>query len=217
MLVFLVICDVQPIPLETNSAEFWTAVFTGVLTVATIVLCRLGYAQLKGIRKTSKADFVFKFTSEFFNPLNQNFILLCDNFALELKYKKIDYNDQIKSDSFPYFEVDQKIINQLPLDQHKLNSIKKSYSCYEIDDFLGYFEDIGKFEKEGLISIENVYNSFGWYIQTAWDNNAIKEYLKIQKQSESDLFENFNYISKKCKVFEKAKMKNKSIPLLKFR
>jgi len=217
MLVFLVIYKIQSTASDTNSAEFWTAVFTGSLTVATIALWWIGYAQLQGIKKTSKADFIFKFTSEFFNPKNQIFILLCDNFALELKDKKIEYNNQIKSDKFPYFEVNQEIIKQLPLDQTKSDLIRQSYSCYEIDDFLGYFEDIGKFEKQGIISIENVYNSFSWYIETILYNNTIKQYLKLQKKGGSDLFENFNYISKKCKSFEKTLVKNKSICLFKFR
>jgi hypothetical protein len=51
MHVFLIICKGQAVASDANSAEFWTAVFTGLLTFATIALFWVGYAQLRGIKK----------------------------------------------------------------------------------------------------------------------------------------------------------------------
>ncbi|MFI5161441.1 MAG: hypothetical protein ACHQHN_09195 [Sphingobacteriales bacterium] len=208
MLVSLVICAVS----DPNYAESITAWSTLALAIITIFLVVVGYAQLPGINKASKADLILRYSSEFFSESNQNLILLCDNCALEYKTEKIEYNtNNITTDDFPYFEVNYSIIEQLPLDETKRKSIKKYYTCYEIDDFLGYFEDIGKFERQGLIAIDNVYNSFSWYISIAADNNAINQYLKTQKNRGHDFFENFKYISRKCKSLEIAISKDQTI------
>ncbi|HEY5391885.1 MAG TPA: hypothetical protein VIJ57_07215 [Hanamia sp.] len=132
---------------------------------------------------------------------------------------EIKYNSEIGLDFFPYFEVNQDIIKQLPVDEDisKEDSLRHTYTCYEIDDFLGFFEDIGKFEKKGFIDIQDVYDSFDWYIQTAHENTAIKRYLMTQSAKGNDLYENFKYIFIKCKSLAKSKKKDKVFWFWKFR
>jgi hypothetical protein len=197
----------------------WTAFWTFILAIATFLLCYIGWSQLAGIKKVSQADFLKRFSSDFFNTLNRNFILLCDWDCIELREKGIKHNIESKVWPFPYFEANQGIIKQLPIDKEisKQDSIRQTYTCYEIDDFLGYFEDIGKFEKQGFIDIHDVYDSFDWYIQTAHENKAIKEYLMTQSANGSDFYENFKYIFKKCQSFGESKKKDGGFRLWKFR
>jgi hypothetical protein len=208
MPLIFAICEAQPTASNSHFDESLTGWATLALTAITAFLLIVAYSQLGDIKKTSKADFILKFTLAFFGEKNHNLILLCDNFALKYKTKEIDYANQNVTDSlYPYFEVNSEIIEQLPLDNTILDSMKKIYTCYEIDDFLGYFEDIGKFERQGLIAIDNVYNSFSWYIRAAWNNDSIQQYLETQKENEDDFFENFKYIFEKCESFKSAKEK----------
>ncbi|MFI5137388.1 MAG: hypothetical protein ACHQIM_06135 [Sphingobacteriales bacterium] len=192
---------------ELVKSTDWTSVWTFFLTLGTFLLCYIGWSQLRGLKRISKADFLIRFTSGFFNPLNRNFIQLCDCDCLEFKEKKIKYDNEPESWLFPYFEVNQEKFKQLPIDKAlvKEDSIRRTYTCYEIDDFLGYFEDIGKFEKKGFINIQDIYDSFDWYIRTAHNNLAIGEYLKTKSEG-NDFYENFNYIFRKCAEFGESKL-----------
>ena len=196
-----------------------TAFWAFISAMATVAIAFIAWYQLKGLKKVSQADFIKKFNDDFFNPLNRVFILLCDNDAITYKEKGVKYIPTGESETFPYFEVDQFIVKQLPIDKNlsQEESIRHTYMPYEIDDFLGYFEDVGKFEKKGFIKIEDVYDSFGWYISIVWKNKEIEKYLTTQRVPNGDLFENSHYIFNKCKSFGDAKKAETSIWFWKFR
>jgi hypothetical protein len=165
---------------NVDRVAFWTF----VVAFATIVLSLIAWYQLLGLRKISKADFINKFTDNFFNTETQRLILLPNYNALEFKVKEIFYGNDESVDEFPYFKINEEIIKQLPLDKTtKRNLLQKdTYTAFEIDDLLlGYFEDIGCFEKDNLIRIQGVYDGFDWYIQIAWTNSAISEYVKYSR------------------------------------
>jgi hypothetical protein len=200
-----------------------TAFWTFVLTLTTIALCLIAWRQLRGLGKVSRADFINKFNKDFFNPTTQKLILLLSYNALQFKIKNIDYKEEIPSIEFPYFAVNQDVIKQFPENQeHPSNDlIPKTYNSFEIDDLLlGYFEEIGCFEKDGLIGIQGVYDMFDWYIQMVWNNPTIKEYIKYCRESEEngeDIYESFEDISIKVQSFGRAKLKGRWLWVWKFK
>ena len=187
---------------EIDRIAFWTF----FLTLVTGVLCYIGWKQLSGINRVSKADFLKKFDTEFFNEKTKFFMLLIDYNALVFKIKEIAYGEDIPTKSLPYFLVDFKIAKQLELHKGEAN-LQEYYTGFDIDDcLLGYFENIGCYEKDRLISIQGVYDNFDWYIQKVWTNSAIISYVSNQRETEgSDIFENFEYIYDKCRSFGEAK------------
>jgi hypothetical protein len=193
---------------------------TAWLTIATILLCVIGWWQLKGIKKVSKADFIQKFSIDFFNEKARNIILLLEYDALVFRTREIEYGDGTANEKFPFFEINKKISSQLQINHDNKSDLIESYTSFDIDDLLlGHFEDIGGFEKQNLISIENVYNYFDYYIQVAWDSKEIQKYLHyIKKDSNNpDVYENFKYISQKSASFGKCKNNKWAILLLKLK
>lgn len=193
---------------EIDRVTFWTC----INAVATAILFFIGWYQLRGLKKTSKADFINKFTDGFFNEETRKLMIMLNYKALTFKVKEIAYDDNGSTEDFPYFEIKKNIIQEFPMDVKSQKELlkKESYSAFEIDDLLlGYFEDIGCFEKDNLIGIRGVYDTFDWYIQTTWDNEAIIEYIKYTRGSEydgNDIYENFEYIYRKDKSYGEAKM-----------
>jgi hypothetical protein len=101
--------------------------------------------------------------------------------------------------------------------------IKKYYSEYEVDDLLlGHFDDLGLFERKRFIKIDMVYEMFSWYIERVRDNREIDRYIESQRNDpehpeDKDIYDNFDYIYKKCKSFGQAKINKKSIWFLKIK
>ena len=82
---------------------------------------------------------------------------------------------------------------------------KKYYSVWEVDDLLlGLFENIGMLEQRGIVDFQSVYDVFGWYIETAWKDEHIKEYIKYQRDEEKAdridqaFYSKFQHIATKC-------------------
>jgi len=197
----------------TETPEAFTCMYTLLLTIVTTILCVVGWVQLRGIKKTSKADFINKFNKDFFNKETQKLILLLSYNALEFKVAEIEYGDDSPSVPYPYFEVKQEVIQQFPHTGNDENVFQEKYSGFEMDDLLlGYFEEIGCFEKDNLIGIRGVYDGFDWYIQLAWDNSSIKEYIRHTRDEEpngENIYEDFEYIYNKSKSFGDAKSTNR--------
>lgn len=191
---------------DLDRAGFWTM----CLTLVTAFLLVIGWIQLAGIKKVSKADYINKFTDVFFSEETRLLMLLLDYNALKFEVKNIQFEADTPSKPFPYFAVRRDIAKQL-FDKSELQKLKEHYSAFDTDDnLLGKFEDIGCFEKQGLIGIEGVYDTFDWYIQMVWQNPEIKKYIEHQQSTEidgDDIYENFKYIFEKSSSFKRSKNK----------
>lgn len=186
---------------------FWTA----LLVLFTAALVFFAYFQLRGIKKTTRADFVHRFKQDIFKEPIQQIVMLLQYSALNFRIRDISFGEGIPTKDWPYFEIDTSIADQL-----KESNINKAvYNSYEIDDnLLGHFEDLGNFEKYGILDISFIYNWFNFYIEMTWDNNQIKKYinwLREGNESSYDIYENFEYIYNKCKSYGEAKRMNKWI------
>jgi hypothetical protein len=169
--------------------------------VATVWLVFIAYWQLAIGNRTSTANFICKFTDSFFVKNTRDLIMLLDNEALK-------YQDS-GSDFPPCFIIDEAKVKKLCLDKKKEDDLiaRKRYSAYEIDDWLlGPLEDVGYFEKNGLVNIDQAYHDFGWYVDLAIDEDGpIMKYVTYSQKGDSDVYENFLYLAKKLDSYRRER------------
>ncbi|MEN3038818.1 MAG: hypothetical protein ABDI07_06665 [Candidatus Kryptonium sp.] len=185
------------------TASWITAIITTLLIAITLL-------QLINMQNTSSADFIHRLKKDFFeNENTQHLIALIDNHLLKFSVSS--------SNDIAYFTIWDEKIKYLPDDIKEYFIKKKLYSLYEIDDYLlGHFEDIGLFEKKGVLDIEMVYEEFDWYIELVYENEEIQKYITYLREKEEklvDVYDNFEYIYKKCKSYGEAKRNNKNLLL----
>ncbi|MCL5773807.1 MAG: hypothetical protein M1536_05445 [Firmicutes bacterium] len=194
--------------------DFDRAVFWAIwLVVAAFLTLLVAKVQLGSISRTAKTDSIKKFTDDFFRDRTRDILMLIDYYALKFRSGDIGYGEDNRTESFPYFLIDESIVRQMkisPEQQEKLIN-RKVYSAYEMDDFLlGHLEGIGSFEKQGLLDIEDVYTHFDWYVERVWEDAEIAKYIKYERNEEpegDDIYKNFEYIFNKCRSFEQSKNK----------
>ncbi len=198
---------------KLDMVAFWTF----FLVLVTFFLWLVAKRQLGGINKVSKADFIKKFSDSFFSETTLKIIMLFDYKALSYREAEIEYGDDIPIKTFPYFIIDEDIVKQLKIssEEQKILIDKKCFSGFEIDEYLlNLFEDIGSFEKKGLINIRDVYDNFDWYITAIWNNEEVRKYTNYDIENEKDgddISEDFIYIYGKCKSYRKAKLSGKNM------
>ena len=188
-------------------SQFYTpfGLFIAAVT-AWIALRQFGVAN-----KTSKADFIYKFTQNFFgNKVTTRLIMLFDCNLLEFD-KKVTYDKVNNKDiDYPFFKLvsDSMITERTGLtgDELKelrdLKDLKNKYSGYEIDDnLLGYFEDIAGFIDRGILDFEHAYEGFDLYIETIWENREIKKYIDSERaRYGNDVWSGFEDIYNRMKT-----------------
>lgn len=167
--------------------------------IATLLLAFIAWLQLSQLNKTSKSEFIHKFKNDFFTDKTRILIALFDNELL-----KFDQAGEC-------FKLAGRVKRPLKADIiHVFSYVKTEYSFYDVDDLLlGHFEDLGLYEKKGIVGIDMVYETYSWYIETCWKNDSIKKYIQSQLDDEGeDVYDHFKYIYDKCKSYGEAKNKH---------
>ncbi len=167
----------------------------------TFVLAIIALWQLWEMSRTARADFIYKFTDGFFNQECRSLILLFEYDLLTFEIKKV--NDQ----EFPCFKLDDKKLKDLEgIDGKLKDNFKPIYTMYDIDDkLLGHFEDLGNYERKGLLDIQMVYEGFSYYIKSTWENEEIKKYIKWEKAAAQDMWTGVEYIYSKVNAYDEAR------------
>jgi hypothetical protein len=77
----------------------------------------------------------------------------------------------------PYLKIKTEVADQLK-GIVEIDPKKTGYSAFEIDDFLlGYFDDIGWYEKQGFLDLKTITQTFGYYITECYEHEEIQKYL----------------------------------------
>jgi hypothetical protein len=101
-------------------------------------------SQLEQLNITSSATFLLEFKKTFFTNENRQMFELIDEGRIKYYYHKDD-----KGEETQYFETTD-------------DEEKKRISTYEMDDFLGHFEDMGLFEQQKVVDLEMIYEGFDY-------------------------------------------------------
>ncbi len=168
----------------------------------TFVLVFVAYLQFRKANHISSADFIHRLKNDFFNKETREIY-----FLFEKDYFRYDEENEI----FEVVKIDDKT-------KAELGITRKFFTIYEVDDFLlGDIYDLGLFEQKRIIDIDLVYEEFGYYIATVWENKAIRYYIHNQREDprHKDVYNKLDYIGIKCELYGAAKLANN--PLLLFR
>ena len=159
-----------------------TAVWTAVLAVMTLFLTIVAWSQLSSIRKTTKADYLKRLNDSFFTEETRNLLVLLFNSAIEFSVLPIKGKESASPiDRLPYFKINEYVLKQLKdSGLISLPEWRKGYNPFEVDDLLlGPLDDVGRYEKNGLLDIGSAYDTFGYYVcELVGDNEGVKAFLK---------------------------------------
>ncbi len=172
-----------------------------VTALATILLIGVAYWQLRSLAQTSRSDFLYRLKSDFFTDEARRLIFLAENELL-----KFHSEHQI-----PFFEILRRESHGVADRMRELGIEGNSISVYLVDDILlGPMEDIGVFEKLGLVSLKEVYEVFVTYINICVESPGLKEYLEWSRKDpeDCDVYDNLLHLYERLKA-ETPKIRRK--------
>jgi len=170
----------------------------------TFVLAIVAYLQFKKANHISSADFIHRLKNDFFGKETRELF-----FLFEKDYLRYDEGSEV----FEVVKIDEKTKTELGI-------TRKFFTIYEVDDFiLGDIYDLGLFEQKKIVDIDMVYEEFGYYIGTVWENKSIRYYIKNQRKDPKhrNVYDKLDYIGLKCELYGTAKLKNDPLLLFKIR
>jgi hypothetical protein len=172
--------------------------------VWTFVLVIVAYLQFRKANHISSADFIHRLKNDFFGKETRELF-----FLFEKDYLRYDEENEV----FEVVKIDEKTKSELGI-------TRKFFTIYEVDDFiLGDVYDLGLFEQKRIVDIDMVYEEFGYYVATIWENKAIRYYIENQRKDPKhrDVYNKLDYIGLKCELYATAKRKADSFLLFRVR
>lgn len=172
--------------------------------VWTFVLVIVAYLQFRKANHISSADFIHRLKNDFFGKETRELF-----FLFEKDYLRYDEENEV----FEVVKIDEKTKSELGI-------TRKFFTIYEVDDFiLGDVYDLGLFEQKRIVDIDMVYEEFGYYVATIWENKAIRYYIENQRKDpkHKDVYNKLDYIGLKCELYASAKRMRDPVLLFRVR
>jgi len=182
---------------NANGTVSRSAVWTSILVI-------VAYLQFRKANHISSADFIHRLKNDFFGKETRELF-----FLFEKDYLRYDEESEI----FEVVGIDDKT-------KAELGITRAFFTIYEVDDFLlGDIYDLGLFEQKRIVDIDMVYEEFGYYIGTVWENGAIRYYVRSQRKDprHKDVYNKLEYIGLKCELYGAAKLKKDALLMLRIR
>ena len=157
---------------------FWVMA-TALLTFALVVVAQ---KQLRDLARTSRSDFLYRLKKDFFTAKVSEFIFLLEIDLLAFS-----------PDPIPTFDT---------ITKKGVEPEKDAFTTNVIDDLLlGPLEDVGVLWKSGRLSLDEVYETFDYYIRLCVENRAIADYIKWVKKEpgNEDIYDHLLLLYKKLK------------------
>ena len=159
-------------------------IFSGITAVSTLALLIVAWIQLNKMSKISRADFIHRLNTDFYRPATTDL------------FKKFD------SPSVKFIETDESAL----FVDSRGNEV---FNRYELNDFiLGPLENVGTFERDGIIDLRMVYDICGSYVLKVWEKPFISEYVRWARRNkeDADTFECLESLYRKIKAYNQKKM-----------
>ncbi|NTW14167.1 MAG: hypothetical protein HGA31_04000 [Candidatus Moranbacteria bacterium] len=170
----------------------------------TFFLAIVAYLQFRKANHISSADFIHRLKNDFFGKETRELFFLFEKDYL--RYEE-------ESETFEVVRIDEKTKSELGI-------TRKFFTIYEVDDFLlGDIYDLGLFEQKKIVDIDMVYEEFGYYVATIWENKAVRYYIENQRKDprHRDVYNKLDYIGLKCELYAAAKLNGTPLLLLQVR
>lgn len=184
----------------------WTTFWTAVGALAAVAVCFIAWIELSKSRKISEAGFVQDFKKDFYTARTRELLML-------FEYNQIQFIESNIQESKKFGLPQSMCLFQVTTPNYKRKdeippyflSHVNLFSEFEIDDFLlGHFEDLGLFYIQELMSMELIYQVFMPHLKHIWENEAIKNYVKYQRKTYTNMqvYSNYELIYKKISEIE---------------
>jgi len=100
---------------------------------------------------------------------------------------------------FFHDEIVQEIMVVIDENESLLKKNGGKFTGYDLDNYIGYFESMGRYEKDGIIDFEFIDDIFGHYIFQAWQNKEISDYVDWLREDMNDprYYEFFQKLAKR--------------------
>jgi hypothetical protein len=189
------LCGTEPHNKNINRTVLWSMFSAGF----TVLLMGIALFQLSDIRKTNSAEFSHKITNDFFTESNINLLTLFDENVL-----MVDTAGEVA-----WFYIDTtryKSFNE----NINLHNAPLVYQANQIDYLLHNFEDLGLYQKKGLVAIDDIYEGFDYYVESTWENKQVSKYIAWLRNEPggADCYTYFEYLYKKLKKYPLIKVVN---------
>jgi hypothetical protein len=116
-----------------------------------------------------------------------------------------DFILRLNREFFYENEKNRDIIRAIEEHRPLLTADRGSFTEYELNGYLRYFELIERFIAGGIVSFDLVDEMFGRHIGRAWENDEIRKYVNRVRDDKKDkrYFEHFEQLAKKVLAIEK--------------
>jgi|SRR6185312_934527 len=155
------------------------------------------------------------------NDSSQKFILFLIftvlTIGISLFYIELHNHNSIERSRFSHevmtYFLDNKRFNSIANDIYDGKPIfkknKGSWDEGDIDDYLGYYEDLDDYVDAGSLNLRDEFNNYSDDILSAYNNKEIKNYIKAMRDSAHDnsYYEQFEKIAKTFQLMNKAEKK----------
>ncbi|MEO6844314.1 MAG: hypothetical protein ABI184_04015 [Ginsengibacter sp.] len=162
--------------------------------------------QIRLTQRTTNADFAERFKKALFTNESRELFFLVDNDLLT--YETINIETGFDIHLFKQDKTKVDLIKSKIQNFDKITSAKETYTSYELDDYLlQHFEDLGYYEEIGILSIEDIYNGFAYYIETCYENTSIKTYVDNCRKGNArnkDMYDKFITLYDKIQEYNKT-------------
>ena len=174
-------------------AAWFTAAATILVGVFTIRIFWVARRELGRNSKISKEDFANKIKNDFYTPEMYYLFFLVENDLLEFHHTPEPYRFWFKlktlSGDDPYHSHLKTIIDHFHIDQHS-----RIVLTYVFDEYLlNHFSDLKNLKDAEILSQDDIYIGFEYYITNSGNNPAIAEYIRFSRMEpeNKDIFEEF--------------------------
>lgn len=179
------------------------AFYTAALVFVTAFLVVVAWIQLASLKKTSRAEFIKKFNDSFFTIETRQLVLLLLNSSLEFSVLHINNEKGEAIDRLPYLRLNKEIVGQLKgAGLITVEDWRLGYNAFEVDDLLlGHLDDVGRYEKNGLLGIKAAYATFGYYFHELLEKDSPAEKMMNDKDNEGN-YEDLKYMQKELESYK---------------
>jgi len=104
----------------------------------------------------------------------------------------------------------QKIIQAIEDNKLKITSegqsmpSKNLFVEYDVDNYLINFDCMNIIKKKYMLDDIDIYKIFGWYIRSAWNNKAIRDYIFRIRKNEKNVYGEFEELAIKMNTIRNA-------------
>lgn len=149
----------------------------------TFILILGSLPQLYNIKSQSKADFILRLQSKFYDdPKNNIIIQNIDNY----------YDDSEKY--IRLLDTTDKYEKNACLKQAKAGTFEVTE--WGLDRYLSIFDYMSLIWKKGVLTEDEINSLFGWYISRAWKNKEVRRYIEeYREKKDPELYDQFKKLA----------------------